>query len=43
MAYPTKTTDNYSLRDYDFAVNDANKLPMDEYLFKNGYKNESPV
>lgn len=40
MAYPTdKPTGNYSLRDYDFATLDSNKLPMDEYLFKNGYKN----
>ena len=40
MAYPTnKPTGNYKLRDYDFATNDVNKLPMDEYLFKNGYKN----
>lgn len=40
MAYPTdKPSGEYSLRDYNFAVNDTNKLPMDEYLFKNGYKN----
>lgn len=40
MAYPTnKPTGNYTLRNYDFATNDVNKLPMDEYLFKNGYKN----
>lgn len=40
MAYPTnKPSGNYTLRDYDFATNDTNKLPMDEYLFKNGYKN----
>lgn len=40
MAYPTdKPTGNFSLRDYDFATLDSNKLPMDEYLFKNGYKN----
>ena len=40
MAYPTdKPSGNYSLRDYDFATLDTNKLPMDEYLFKNGYKN----
>lgn len=40
MSYPTdKPTGNYSLRDYNFAENDNKKLPMDEYLFKNGYKN----
>lgn len=40
MAYPTdKPSGQYELRDYDFAINDANKLPIDEYLFKNGYKN----
>lgn len=40
MAYPdNKPTGNYTLRDYDFANLDQNKLPMDEYLFKNGYKN----
>ena len=40
MAYPdNKPTGNYSLREYDFADLDQNKLPMDEYLFKNGYKN----
>lgn len=40
MAYPTnKPSGNYTLRDYDFATNDTSKLPMDEYLFKNGYKN----
>lgn len=40
MTYPTdKPSGNYSLRDYDFATLDTNKLPMDEYLFKNGYKN----
>ena len=40
MAYPdNKPTGNYTLRDYDFANLDPNKLPMDEYLFKNGYKN----
>lgn len=40
MAYPdNKPTGNYTLRDYDFASLDQNKLPMDEYLFKNGYKN----
>lgn len=40
MAYPdNKPTGNYTLRDYNFADLDQNKLPMDEYLFKNGYKN----
>lgn len=40
MAYPDeKPSGIYALRDYNFAVNDANKLPIDEYLFKNGYKN----
>lgn len=40
MAYPSnKPSGSYSLRDYDFAENDSKKLPMDEYLFKNGYKN----
>ena len=40
MAYPdNKPTGNYILRDYNFADLDQNKLPMDEYLFKNGYKN----
>lgn len=39
MAYPDKPTGNYTLRDYDFAQADSKKIPMDEYLFKNGYKN----
>lgn len=39
MAYPEKPTGNYTLRDYNFAENDTNKIPMTEYLFKNGYKN----
>lgn len=39
MAYPEKPTGNYTLRDYDFASNDSKKVPMSEYLFKNGYKN----
>ena len=40
MAYPTnKPTGNYSLRDTDFAELDSNKLPMDNTLWKNGYKN----
>ena len=42
MAYPeNKPSGNFTLRDYDFATNDTKKLPMDEYLFKNGYKNEN--
>lgn len=39
MSYPEKPTGNYQLRDYDFAQADSKKIPMDEYLFKNGYKN----
>ena len=40
MAYPQdKPTGEYALRDYNFGVNDTKKIPMDEYLFKNGYKN----
>lgn len=40
MAYPDeKPSGIYALRDYNFAVNDVNKLPIDEFLFKNGYKN----
>lgn len=39
MPYPNKPTGNYQLRNYDFASNDTKKLPMDEYLFKSGYKN----
>lgn len=40
MAYPSeKPSGIYALRDYNFAVNDTEKLPIDEYLFKNGYKN----
>ena len=40
MAYPTeKPSGQYELRQYDFAVNDINKLPIDEYSFKSGYKN----
>ena len=40
MSYPNnKPSGTYSLRDYDFATLDDSKLPMDEYLFKNGYKN----
>lgn len=40
MAYPTdKPSGSYELRDYDFAQADSKKIPMDEYLFKNGYKN----
>lgn len=37
--YPEKPTGNYTLREYDFASLDVDKIPMDEYLFKNGYKN----
>lgn len=37
--YPEKPTGNYTLRDYDFASLDTKKIPMDEFLFKNGYKN----
>ena len=40
MAYPQdKPTGEYALRDYDFGTNDTKKIPMDEYLFKNGHKN----
>lgn len=40
MAYPTnKPSGSYELREYDFAQADSKKIPMDEYLFKNGYKN----
>ena len=39
MTYPQKPSGEYILRDYDFGSNDINKLPMDEYLFKNGYRN----
>jgi hypothetical protein len=40
MAYPTdKPSGNYVLRDYNFATLDDKKIPMDEYTFKNGYKN----
>ena len=40
MAYPTdKPSGNYTLKDYDFASNDDKKIPMDEYTFRNGYKN----
>ena len=40
MAYPQdKPTGEYALRDYNFGTNDTKKIPMDEYLFKNGYKN----
>lgn len=40
MAYPqNKPTGEYALRSYDFGTNDTKKIPMDEYLFKNGYKN----
>ena len=39
MTYPKKPSGDYILRDYDFGTNDKNKLPMDEYKFKNGYRN----
>ena len=39
MSYPQKPDDNYALRDYNFGELDTKKLPMNEYLFKNGYKN----
>lgn len=40
MAYPTdKPTGNYKLRDSDFAELDSNKIPMDNGLWKTGYKN----
>ena len=39
MTYPKKPSGDYILRDYDFGTNDKNKLPMDEYMFKNGYRN----
>ena len=40
MAYPTdKPSGNYTLRDSNFAELDNNKIPMDNNLWKNGYKN----
>ena len=39
MTYPKKPSGDYILRDYDFGTNDKDKLPMDEYKFKNGYRN----
>ena len=40
MAYPTdKPSGNYSLRESNFAELDNNKIPMDNNLWKNGYKN----
>ena len=40
MAYPTdKPSGNYKLRDSNFAELDSNKIPMDNGLWKNGYKN----
>ena len=40
MAYPTdKPSGNYSLRDSNFAELDNSKIPMDNNLWKNGYKN----
>ena len=41
MAYPSnKPTGDYSLRDYDFAINDAKKISLDELSFKQGYINK---
>ena len=39
MSYPEKPSGNYTLRSYNFAEDDTAKTPMDEYLFKHGYKN----
>lgn len=40
MAYPTdKPSGNYTLRNSNFAELDTNKIPMDNNLWKNGYKN----
>lgn len=39
MAYPSKPSGNYALRNYNFAEDDTAKTPMDEYMFKHGYKN----
>lgn len=40
MAYPTdKPSGNYKLRDSNFAELDTNKIPMDNGLWKTGYKN----
>jgi microcystin-dependent protein len=40
MAYPTdKPSGNYKLRDSNFAELDSNKIPMDNGLWKTGYKN----
>lgn len=40
MAYPeNKPSGDYILRDYDFGVSDDKKTPMDEFLFKYGYRN----
>lgn len=40
MAYPTdKPSGNYALRNDNFAESDSNKIPMDNNLWKQGYKN----
>ena len=40
MAYPTdKPSGNYKLRDSNFAELDSSKIPMDNNLWKTGYKN----
>ena len=40
MAYPTdKPSGNYALRNDNFAESDGNKIPMDNNLWKHGYKN----
>lgn len=40
MAYPTdKPSGNYKLRDSNFAELDSNKIPMDNGLWKTGYRN----
>ena len=40
MAYPTdKPSGNYALRNDNFAESDSNKIPMDNNLWKHGYKN----
>ena len=41
MAYPSnKPAGDYSLRDYDFAINDTKKISLDELSFKQGYINK---
>lgn len=39
MAYPEDLDSKYNLRDYNFAVNDNDKLPYNEDQFKRGYRN----